>query len=209
MDMITAAFGLVLLSPVLFVIASAIAISSGKPILFRQWRLGRFGQRFQLLKFRTMTARAAENSPGLTQDGDARVTGIGRRLRKWKLDELPQLLNVLKGDMTLVGPRPDLEQFWSKATDTDRRTLVLTPGLTGAASIAFRNEERLLGQVSEERLTSFYLQQVLPQKARLDIEYAAQATLRGDCGILLRTLLVPLLQQHPVERKSDAQVSEQ
>jgi lipopolysaccharide/colanic/teichoic acid biosynthesis glycosyltransferase len=209
MDMITAAFGLVFLSPVLFVIASAIVITSGKPIFFRQWRLGKFGQRFQLLKFRTMTARAAEKGPGLTQDGDARVTGIGRRLRKWKLDELPQLLNVLKGDMTLVGPRPDLEQFWSKATDTDRRILALTPGLTGAASIAFRNEERLLGKVPEEFLTSFYLQQVLPQKARLDIEYAAQATLRSDYGILLRTLLVSLPQQHPVEKKSDAQVSEE
>ena len=144
---------------------------------------------------------AAKNGPGLTRDGDARVTRIGRWLRKRKLDELPQLFNVLKGEMSLVGPRPDLEEFWSKASLQDRQILELTPGVTGAASLAFCDEERLLAQVSVEQLTSFYLHEVLPQKARLDSEYAARATFRSDCGILLRTVFLPLLRRQREKRE--------
>jgi lipopolysaccharide/colanic/teichoic acid biosynthesis glycosyltransferase len=211
MDMVAAAVSLLLLLPVILVIALAIAIKSGKPVLFRQQRVGRNGRPFHLLKFRTMTA-TTKNGVGLTRDGDSRVTGIGRWLRKCKLDELPQLFNVLKGEMTLVGPRPDLEEFWSQADAEDRRVLELKPGITGAASLAFCDEERLLAQVSSEQLTSFYLQQVLPQKARIDSEYAAHATFRSDCAILLRTVLVPLLQMHcfgrgAIQREINEQVS--
>jgi dTDP-4-amino-4,6-dideoxygalactose transaminase/lipopolysaccharide/colanic/teichoic acid biosynthesis glycosyltransferase len=198
MDIIMAALALLLLSPVFFGIATAIGITSGRPIFFRQWRLGRYGREFQLRKFRTMRA-TTENGPRLTQDGDSRVTWIGRWLRKWKLDELPQFVNVLIGDMTLVGPRPDLAEFWSRATAEDQRMLALTPGVTGAASLAFRGEERLLTRVPPEQLTSFYIEQVLPQKARLDSAYAARATFRSDCGILLQTLFDSFVQQHPVE----------
>jgi lipopolysaccharide/colanic/teichoic acid biosynthesis glycosyltransferase len=207
MDLITSVLCLLSLCPLLIVIASAIAITAGKPILFRQWRLGRYGRRFQLIKFRTMTATGVNNSSGLTRDGDSRITRIGRWLRKWKLDELPQLVNVLNGDMTLVGPRPDLDKFWSKATFDDRQVLSLTPGLTGSASIAFRDEERVLAQMPPERLTSFYIEEILPQKAKLDREYAMRANFQSDCWILLKTLLVPVLQHHRVESKSDAQVS--
>jgi lipopolysaccharide/colanic/teichoic acid biosynthesis glycosyltransferase len=207
-DVTASAFGLLLLSPVLFVIALGIQTTSGAPILFRQRRVGRYGREFQLLKFRTMTATATQNSPGLTQHGDPRITGIGRWLRRWKLDELPQLFNVLKGDMTLVGPRPDLEKFWSRATIADRRVLLLTPGVTGAASIAFRDEENLLAQVPPERLTSFYIEQLLPQKARIDREYAARATLRSDCEILLQTVFEPLFQRRGVHKKTDKQFSD-
>jgi lipopolysaccharide/colanic/teichoic acid biosynthesis glycosyltransferase len=202
MDIIIASLTLFLLSPLFFVIAFAIAITSGKPIFFRQWRLGRHGREFQVQKFRTMRA-AVDGCIGLTQDGDSRVTRIGRWLRRWKLDELPQLYNVLKGEMTLVGPRPDLEQFWLKATAADRRILQLKPGLTGAASVAFHDEERLLATVSPERLTSFYVEQVLPQKAKLDSEYAARATFRSDCVILLQTSLVPFLHQRSMAREID------
>ncbi len=212
MDFIAAALGIFLLSPVICVIALAIAIHSGKPVFFRQKRLGRNGHEFHLLKFRTMVT--AKNGPGLTRDGDARVTKIGRWLRKRKLDELPQLFNVLKGEMTLVGPRPDLEEFWSQASVEDRQVLELTPGVTGAASLAFCDEEQLLAQVSTEQLASFYLQEVLPQKARLDSEYAARATFRSDCGILLQTVLLPLLKRQRVEREViereiNEQISEQ
>lgn len=196
MDIVAATLGLLLLLPVTFVIALAIAINSGKPVLFRQKRVGRNGQDFHLLKFRTMKIETTTNGVGLTRDGDSRVTGIGRWLRKRKLDELPQLFNVLKGEMTLVGPRPDLEEFWTKASDEDRGILELTPGVTGAASLAFSDEEGLLAKIPAERLTSYYLEQILPQKARLDLDYAARATFRSDCGILLRTVLVPLLQRH-------------
>jgi lipopolysaccharide/colanic/teichoic acid biosynthesis glycosyltransferase len=201
MDIVAATLGLLLLLPVTFVIALAIAINSGKPVLFRQKRVGRNGQDFHLLKFRTMKIETTTNGVGLTRDGDSRVTGIGRWLRKRKLDELPQLFNVLKGEMTLVGPRPDLEEFWTKASDEDRGVLELTPGVTGAASLAFSDEEGLLAKIPAERLTSYYLEQILPQKARLDLDYAARATFRSDCGILLRTVLVPLLQRHRIEKE--------
>jgi len=212
MDIVASALGLILLLPVICVIALAIAIHSGKPVFFQQKRLGRNGRDFHLLKFRTMVT--AKNGPGLTRDGDARVTRIGRWLRKRKLDELPQLFNVLKGEMSLVGPRPDLEEFWSQASLDDRRILELKPGVTGAASLAFCDEERLLAQVPAEQLASFYIQEVLPQKARLDSKYAARATFRSDCGILLQTVFLPLFRRQRekrevIEREINEQVSEQ
>lgn len=198
-DIIAAALGLVLLLPVILVIALAVVISSGKPIFFVQKRLGRYGRKFSLLKFRTMQMNL-QRGPGITRDGDSRITRIGRLLRKRKLDELPQLFNVLKGDMTLVGPRPDLEEFWSRASEDDRRILELTPGVTGAASLGFCDEEQLLAQVPVEQLASFYVEQILPQKAKLDSEYAARATFRSDCGILLKTLFLPLYQRYRTPR---------
>jgi lipopolysaccharide/colanic/teichoic acid biosynthesis glycosyltransferase len=201
MDLVAAMLGLLVLLPLLLAIAFAIAINSGRPVLFRQQRVGRSGRKFHLLKFRTMTMETTKNRSGLTRDGDSRITGIGRWLRKRKLDELPQLVNVLKGEMTLVGPRPDLEEFWSRASVEDRRVLELKPGMTGAASLAFCDEERLLAQVSPEHLTSFYLQQVLPQKARIDSDYAARATLQSDCLILVKTMVVPLIETLRVRRR--------
>lgn len=190
-DIIASGLGLALLLPVIVVISLGVLISSGKPIFFAQKRLGRYAREFTLLKFRTMKT-IMQGGPGVTQDGDARVTRIGRWLRRRKLDELPQLFNVLRGDMTLIGPRPDLEEFWLQAEAEDRRVLELTPGMTGAASLAFFDEEKLLAKVPRERLTSFYVREILPQKARLDIGYAEQATFRSDCGILLRTMFLPL-----------------
>lgn len=206
MDIIIASLTLLFLSPLFCVIAAAIALFSGQPIFFRQYRLGQHGRKFRLHKFRTIRA-ARDGCIGLTQDGDSRITGVGRWLRRWKLDELPQLCNVLKGEMALVGPRPDLEQFWSIAAAPDRRVLQLKPGLTGAASLAFRDEEWLLAKVPGERLTSFYIEQVFPQKAKLDSEYAARATFRSDCNILLKTLLVPFLQRRSPEMTSDGLAS--
>jgi lipopolysaccharide/colanic/teichoic acid biosynthesis glycosyltransferase len=208
MDIVAATVGLLLLLPAILVTAIVIAINSGKPVLFRQQRVGRNGQVFHLLKFRTMRT-TTQNGVGLTRDGDSRVTGIGRWLRKRKLDELPQLFNVLKGEMTLVGPRPDLEEFWSQASAEDRRVLELKPGITGAASLAFCDEERLLAQVSPQHLTSFYLEQVLPQKAKIDSEYAARATFRSDCSILLKTVLVPLFQMRRLREVIEGEINEQ
>lgn len=191
-DVAAASCGLIVLSPVLIVIALALIASSGRPILFIQRRAGRNGVEFPLLKFRTMKVSVQRGS-GLTQDGDSRITTIGKVLRKTKLDELPQLVNVLKGQMSLVGPRPDLSEFWNQAAQEHREVLRLTPGITGAASLAFSQEEKLLAQVPAQELTTFYLEQLLPAKARLDMEYAAQATFLSDCGIVLRTAWMPLV----------------
>ncbi|MFL6305692.1 MAG: sugar transferase [Candidatus Sulfotelmatobacter sp.] len=192
MDCVAAIAGLIVASPLIVAIAIWILFTTGKPIIFRQWRVGRGGQKFQLLKFRTMTVGAPANRLGVTRSGDARVTSTGRWLRKWKLDELPQLINVIFGDMTLVGPRPDLEDFWALASVRDRAVLALTPGITGAASLVFCDEERLLAAVAPDQLTTFYVEEVFPQKARLDLEYAGRATFWSDCSVLLRTLLCPL-----------------
>lgn len=192
-DCIVAIAGLILASPIMVIIAALILFTSGKPIFFRQWRLGRDGQKFQLLKFRTMTVSAPGSGVGVTRSGDPRITRTGRWLRNWKLDELPQLLNVIRGEMTLVGPRPDLEEFWALASVRDQVVLALTPGITGAASLAFCDEERLLAAVAPDRLITFYVEEVLPQKARLDLDYARRATFRSDCSILLQTLLCPFV----------------
>jgi lipopolysaccharide/colanic/teichoic acid biosynthesis glycosyltransferase len=209
-DLVISVIGLLLLLPVLSVIGLAIAVNSGLPVFFRQKRIGKDGREFQLLKFRTMTSAAPKTGPGLTCAGDARVTGIGRWLRRNKLDELPQLINVLKGEMTLVGPRPDLEQFWLQASAEDRRVLELKPGVTGVASLAYCDEELLLAQVPPEQLTSFYIQQVLPFKARLDSEYAARATFRSDCELLLQTVFASLLHRRQVQREViDTNIKEQ
>ena len=146
-----------------------------------------------------MAVSASADGVGVTRIGDSRITRTGRWLRKWKLDELPQLLNVIRGEMTLVGPRPDLEEFWLLASMRDQAVLALTPGITGAASLAFCDEERLLAVVEPNQLIVFYVQEVLPKKARLDLEYARRATFLSDCGILLRTLIYPFVRSRATE----------
>jgi lipopolysaccharide/colanic/teichoic acid biosynthesis glycosyltransferase len=135
-----------------------------------------------------MEYRSAEFGPGVTRRGDLRVTRLGKWLRRWKLDELPQFINVLRGEMSIVGPRPDLEDFWRQATEVERHVLAVKPGLTGAATLAFRNEEELLAHVPESDLVGFYVRDLLPRKARLDCEYAAQADFLSDCRVVLNTI---------------------
>lgn len=188
LDIMLAALALLVTAPLMFLIALGIRASSHGPVLFRQWRWGLNQHRFQLLKFRTMDNTLAEPDPGVTRIGDIRVTRLGKWLRSWKLDELPQLINVLRGEMSIVGPRPDLEQFWRQATETERQVLAVKPGLTGAATLAFTNEEELLGQIPEGEIVGFYVRYLLPRKARLDSEYAAQASFLSDCRVVLKTV---------------------
>lgn len=175
-------------APLMLLIAAAVRTTSPGPAFFRQSRLGQGGRPFELLKFRTMRHDPAGGAL-LTSGGDSRITGVGKWLRAWKLDEVPQLINVVRGNMSLVGPRPDLEKFWEQTDVNCRRVLALKPGITGAASLAFRNEEELLAQVPAGNLTSVYVNHLLPQKAGLDLDYAAHATFRTDCMLLVRTAL--------------------
>jgi lipopolysaccharide/colanic/teichoic acid biosynthesis glycosyltransferase len=191
MDVCVALGMLIIASPLLLMSAVAIRLACGKPVIFRQWRTGRDGREFQLFKLRTMTLQT-DKGLGITRQGDSRITAIGKLLRRSKLDELPQLVNVLRGEMSLVGPRPDLKEFWQETTPNARRALALTPGITGRASIAFRNEEDLLAQVAPEKITTFYVERLLPAKAKIDLEYAAGASFLTDCSILLRTLAAAL-----------------
>lgn len=187
-DLSCAAWVLIVLSPALLLIGLLVRLTSSGPGLFRQTRVGKNGREFTLLKFRTMTHKRSQAGPGITRQDDARVTPLGRVLRKWKLDEWPQFINVAMGDMSLVGPRPDLAEFWSALTAEQQRVLCLRPGITGRATLQFRNEEAVLGKVPPEQLTSYYLTSLLPEKARLDWEYARQATFRSDFKLLLDTV---------------------
>ncbi|HYM08466.1 MAG TPA: sugar transferase [Terriglobales bacterium] len=185
------AAGVVLLPclPLMALIAAAVAVTSRGPVLFRQRRVGENERAIELLKFRTMLHNLGSAGPGVTRSGDPRITPIGRFLRRCKLDELPQLLNVLRGDMSLVGPRPDLEEFCQALGPEHRLVLTLRPGLTGWATLHFRNEEQLLAAVPKEQLVSYYRETILPQKAQLDMAYAERATFLGDLAILGGTFL--------------------
>jgi lipopolysaccharide/colanic/teichoic acid biosynthesis glycosyltransferase len=185
-DLLASAIGLVFLSPLFALIALLIRLSSPGPIFYRARRVGRCGREFTLYKFRSMVANADRQGPGITTAGDPRVTPIGRVLRRTKLDELPQLWNVLRGDMSLVGPRPEDPRYVALYTPEQRRVLDVRPGITSLASIEYRHEEAVLrGPDWEQR----YIREVMPAKLTIDLRYVQQATLFTDLLIILRTLL--------------------
>ncbi len=189
-DLVLSTLALLLVSPLLLAISLAVKISSVGPALFCQERIGQNGRAFLLFKFRTMYHANGSRGPKLTRSGDTRVTPLGRILRKTKLDELPQLLNVVHGDMSLVGPRPDVAEYIATLTGPQRRVLSLRPGLTSVASLQYRNEEQVLARVPPNELSDFYCGKVLPDKVRLDLEYAENSTFSSDLALLLRTARV-------------------
>jgi len=175
-------------APMMVILALVLKAGSRGPFLFRQTRVGKNGEEFPLLKFRTMYSHRGNNSgPLITRFGDSRVTPVGRWLRNWKLDELPQFVNVLRGDMSLVGHRPDVLQYMQTLTGQDRNIQYFRPGITSPASLRFRNEEQELAKVPPEKMEQFYVSNLLPQKVRMDLDYAERATFSTDCRILLRT----------------------
>lgn len=183
LDAIGAMAMLILLAPIFAACALAISLSSPGPILFRQQRVGRDGRLFTLLKFRTMRADAA--GPRITAAGDARITAVGRFLRRCKLDELPQLINVLRGEMSLVGPRPEVEEYVATYSAPQREALKASPGITSPASLAFIDEESILaGQPDRE---SYYTRVLLPRKLEIDLAYCRNIRFAADIGILAAT----------------------
>jgi lipopolysaccharide/colanic/teichoic acid biosynthesis glycosyltransferase len=187
-DVILAAVLLIVASPVMAIAAAAVKLFSPGPTLFRQRRMGLNGKEFELLKFRSMQNGAHRNGPGVTADGDDRITPVGRILRKTKMDELPQLWNVLRGDMSLIGPRPDLPQYFAAADADCRRVLLLQPGITGPASLQYHNEEEVLSQIPASQLEAFYISSWMPMKIRLELEYAEQASFPGDLRLIVATV---------------------
>lgn len=186
MDLGMAVLGLALALPVAAVVAVAIKISDAGPVFFRQERVGRWGRPFRIWKFRTMRANADKMGPSVTCTGDLRVTPIGRFLRKWKLDELPQLLNVLAGDMSFVGPRPEVPRYVALYTPAQREVLSLRPGITDLATIEFRHEEDLLAKASDPE--HFYRTVCIPKKVELNLRYAKHASVSADIRIIIRTI---------------------
>jgi lipopolysaccharide/colanic/teichoic acid biosynthesis glycosyltransferase len=170
------------IAPLLLVTALAVLAASGAPVIFRQRRMGRLGKEFAIYKFRTMRDPEDDPRSALAADSADRVTALGFLLRRTKLDELPQVLNVLAGDMSLVGPRPRvLEQQFDPPP--------CRPGLTGPATLVFAQEETLLMQIPQDALTDYYRKTILPTKQRLDARYFNRATLLSDLRILLDTAL--------------------
>lgn len=186
-DIIGSAIGLLLFAPLLVTIAVMIAIYDGHPVLFRQRRVGHRGVPFEMLKFRTMVRNAESLGKQLTVGKDARITPIGRWLRKFKLDELPQLLNVFNGEMSLVGPRPEVPRYVACYNAVQRRVLALKPGITDPASISFRDESELLESLANPERA--YVETIMPEKIRLNLEYAERANVLRDFGVILQTLV--------------------
>jgi lipopolysaccharide/colanic/teichoic acid biosynthesis glycosyltransferase len=182
-DLIVASTALVLLLPVLLLIAAAVLVDSGSPVLFRQTRIGRGGRRFRILKVRTMVRNAEALSGNVTPQGDLRVTRCGRVLRRWYLDELPQLINVVRGDMSLVGPRPETPEFVELLGPDELRVLEVQPGLVGPSTVQFMDEARLLAGVEDP--DEYYRTTLLHERTRADLSYLELQSFGYDLRLLV------------------------
>jgi lipopolysaccharide/colanic/teichoic acid biosynthesis glycosyltransferase len=180
LDLLVAGGALLVLAPLLLAVAAAVRLESPGPALFRQRRVGRGGRPFAMVKFRTM--RAGSAGPRITPVGDRRVTPMGAWLRRWKIDELPQLLNVLAGHMSLVGPRPEVPEYLARLGDAGREYVRVRPGLADPATLAWFDEPERLARVADPERA--YLEEILPEKARLSLEYQRRRTLASDLGVL-------------------------
>jgi len=188
LDVIVATMVLVLSVLPAIVVAGLIKLSSPGPIFFKQIRVGRGGKPFALYKFRTMTL--SERGPMVTAEEDSRITRIGKYLRKWKIDELPQFINVLKGDMSLIGPRPETERFVQLYSPEQRNILEPTPGLAGMAQLVYPHEAELLkGHPDPEEA---YISHIMPMKIQVDLEYERRRTFWSDIFLLLELGLLVL-----------------
>jgi len=189
-DLVFAMAGLVLLSPVLAVVAIVIRLSSPGATFYRGVRVGRYGKSFRILKFRTMVVNAEALGGSCTSADDRRITSVGRWLRKYKLDELPQLFNVLRGDMSFVGPRPEVQEYTDLFNEEERQILSIRPGITDWATLSNSDEEAVLTGNSDPERT--YLEQIRPQKIRLQLKYVREGNLCVDFRILLATVILVL-----------------
>jgi len=190
-DFFFSALGLIFVLPLFLPIAFLIKIDSPGPVFFRQIRVGRYLRPFKIYKFRTMHACISETGPSVSIAADPRVTRVGKVLRKYKLDELPQLMNVLVGDMSLVGPRPEVPKYVSAYDEKDKRIVyTVRPGITDEASIAFRNESELL--VKENDIDEFYVKKIIPIKLAYHRKYVGTHSLWLDFKIVLKTIWIIL-----------------
>lgn len=189
LDLSVSLTGLILLSPLFALIAIAIKLDSPGPVFFGGRRVGRDGSLFDIHKFRTMVVGAARKGPGITAAGDPRITRVGAVLRRTKLDELPQLINVARGEMSVVGPRPEDPRYVALYTPEQRRVLSVRPGITSPASLRFRHEEELLQGEDWERV---YREEVLPAKLQVELDYLEHRSMWSDLGIIAQTVAAVL-----------------
>jgi lipopolysaccharide/colanic/teichoic acid biosynthesis glycosyltransferase len=183
-DIVVAVVGLVLVSPFLAASALAVRVTSGSPVLYRQERVGRYFQSFEIVKLRTMTTHPG---PVVTVGADPRITPVGRWLRRTKVDELPQLWNVVRGDMSLVGPRPEVPIHVEQFRADYEVVLTVRPGITDDASLRYRREAQVLAASADPERA--YVEEILPDKLRVARRYVAERSFTGDLRILARTLM--------------------
>lgn len=185
-DIFFALFGLVILSPIFVITAFAVGLTSKGGVFYRQKRVGRDNKDFIIYKFRSMSVNADKKSLITVGNRDNRVTKVGYFIRKYKIDELPQLFNVLIGDMSFVGPRPEVRYYVNMYTDSQKKVLSVRPGITDPASIVYRNENELLS--CQENPEKYYIDVIMPDKLRINLEYIASRSLFTDLKTILRTL---------------------
>jgi len=196
LDILISVLAIILLSPLLIIVALAVKAASAGPIFFRQQRMGKNFRPFYIYKFRTMVKDAPKLGTAITFGDDPRITRLGRFLRKTKIDELPQLFNVLKGEMSLVGPRPEVPRYVEIFRDDYAVILQVRPGITDLASIKYRDEAAVLGQA--ENPEEEYIKHVLPEKIRYAKEYVNNASLFLDIKIIIQTLLKLVSDKIPI-----------
>lgn len=186
-DLVCALLGLIVFAPLFLVIGPLIKLDSPGAVFYRGERVGKEGVPFSILKFRTMVVHADQMGSALTQSGDPRITRVGRFLRRWKIDELPQAINILRGDMSVVGPRPESPRYVEHYTPEQRQVLSVRPGVTGLTQVKYRHEETLLQSCANMEVE--YIETIMPQKLALDLEYIARQSLLLDIELILETLL--------------------
>jgi lipopolysaccharide/colanic/teichoic acid biosynthesis glycosyltransferase len=186
LDIVSVTTGLILLAPILGLAACCIKLTSRGPVLYRQIRIGQGGRPFQILKFRSMTMQSSTKDLRITIAGDSRVTPVGKFLRRFKIDELPQLWNVIRGEMSLVGPRPEVPVYVEEYTPEQRMVLLERPGITDPASLVYRHEEVILG--AQGNPEHFYKTKILPDKLALNRAYLEKITLSNDIRIIVKTI---------------------
>ena len=187
-DLILSLMGLLITVPILFLITILIKISSSGPVFYKQVRVGENNKDFEIFKFRTMHVNADKKGLLTVGGRDPRVTSIGYYLRKFKLDELPQLINVFKGDMSFVGPRPEVRQFVNLYSEIQKKVLNVKPVITDLASIEFRNENEILSKVEDPN--QYYIDYIMPKKLEINLKYINQRNLLKDFVVIIKTIKV-------------------
>ena len=184
-DYVMAICGVIFLAPLLVIVAILIKLTSKGDVFYTQGRIGRYGKTFTIIKFRSMTADHGDSNT-VTVGGDMRITKFGAFMRKYKLDELPELLNILKGDMSFVGPRPDIPGYADNLKGEDRKILNLRPGITGVASLKYANEEKILS--AQKDPVKFHDEVIYPEKVKLNLDYYYNNNLWVDIKIIFATI---------------------
>lgn len=188
-DVFVSAIVILVALPLWILVAILIKLDSSGPILYRGTRVGKEGHEFKIYKFRSMVKLADQSGIGITQRADQRITRVGHGLRNLKIDEMPQLLNVIKGNMSIVGPRPEDPRFVKYYTPEQRKIFTVRPGMASPAFIKYRNEETLLSQVKEENLEQVYVNNIMQKKIAMDLDYIANQSFTYDLKILLSAAL--------------------